>query len=339
MVAIKLFLANEVHRDIVFVEVVRHLDDLLLHRLGICALLEHHPALAGVLLTRGQLRVAAGAHRLERGGHGDGVLARIGHAGDAAQRVGVSLGNAAAPEGVVRTLRQDAVGVQAVQREQARIPTAGDERAGAGVAGRRVDVREVRGDVGMRVERVHHVVQRRVLRRLLGQVGGAAAAQDEHVDVLVAGLKIGHGTNGHALGGDAHACGVATRVHRRQLHVVVLANSQLNATSQVSVSQNADASHFASFPNAAARGRVRASKNASMIRVSRAEPASAAQFPHTKRIGKRQQSRSRHDSKPARGTTAKPARSATAIPRATPPRRVRHVNRSGYILPGPFPSC
>ena len=260
MVTVKLFLADEVHRDVVLVEVVRHLDDLLLHRLSVGALLEHHPALAGVLLARGQLRVAAGAHRIERGGHGDGVLARIGHAGDAAQRVGVSLGHAAAPERVVRALRQDAVGVQAVQREQARVPAAGDERARAGFAGRRVDVREMRGDVGVRVERVYHVVQRRVLRRLLGKVGGAAAAQDEHVDVLVAGFQVGHGTNGHALGGDAHACGVATRVHRRELHVVVLANSKLNATSKVSVSQNADASHFASFPDAAAQGRVRVSK-------------------------------------------------------------------------------
>ena len=255
VVAIEFFLADEVHRDVVLVEIVRHLDDLLLHRLGVGAFLEHHPALARVLLTRGQLRVAAGAHRIERGGHRDGVLARIGHAGDAAQRVGMSLGNAAAPERVVRALRQDAVGVQAVQREQARVPTAGDERAGTGVTSSRVNVREMRRDVGMRVERVHHVVQRRVLRRLLGQVGGAAAAQDEHVDVLVAGLKVGHGTNGHALGGDAHACGVAARVHRCELHVVVLANGQLNATSKVSVSQNADASHFASFPDAAAQGR------------------------------------------------------------------------------------
>ena len=88
---IELFLADEVHRDVVLVEVVRHLDDLLLHRLGVGAFLEHHPALARVLLTRGQLRVAAGAHRIERGGHRDGVLARIGHAGDAAQRVGMPL--------------------------------------------------------------------------------------------------------------------------------------------------------------------------------------------------------------------------------------------------------
>lgn len=82
---IELFLADEVHRDVVLVEVVRHLDDLLLHGLGVGALLKHHPALARVLLARGQLRVVAGAHRIERGGHGDGVLARIGHAGDAAQ--------------------------------------------------------------------------------------------------------------------------------------------------------------------------------------------------------------------------------------------------------------
>ena len=45
-------------------------------------------------------------------------------------------------------------------------------------------------------------------------------------------------------------------------------------------------------------------QNASMIRVSRAEPASAAQFPHTKRIGKRPRNRSQHDDKPAHGTTA-----------------------------------
>ena len=102
MVSVELFLADEVHRDVVLVEIVRHLDDLLgYHRLGVGAFLEHHPALARVLLDAWSAAgLPSGAHRIERGGHRDGVLARIGHAGDAAQRVGVPLGNAAAPERV-----------------------------------------------------------------------------------------------------------------------------------------------------------------------------------------------------------------------------------------------
>ena len=93
----------------------------------------------------------------------------------------------------------------------------------------------------MRVERVHHVEQARIRRRLLGQVVRAAAAQDEHVDIArMRGEVIGR-VHGNALGQRLQLRRVAAREQRRQLQIVVLTAGQLNAPAKVAVSQYADA--------------------------------------------------------------------------------------------------
>ena len=247
MVAVELFLADEVHRHVVFVEVVRHLDDLLGHLGGIGAFLQNNPALARVLFARGELRVRPGADRLKRLGNRDGVLTRIGNAGDTAKRIGMPLGNATAPERVVDAFGQNAVGVQAVQREQARIPTAGDKSRFAGSLGSGIDGGKMLGDLRMGVEGVYHVVERSVLGRLLGQVGCAAAAQNQNIDVLFAGFKLGNRAHRNAGRCDGHVLGVAARVHGGKLHIVILANGKLNTLAKVSVAQDTNANHAASF--------------------------------------------------------------------------------------------
>jgi len=243
VVAVELLLRDEVYRGVVFVEVVRHRHDLALHLGGVGAFLQHHEAFAQVLLARGQLGVRARAHGLEGALDRDGVLLRVGHALDAAHGVRVALAHATAPERVVGALRQDAVAHQAVEREQARIPAARDERGLAGARRRGVHGREVGGDVRMRVEAVHDVVERRVVRRLLRQVGGAAAAEDEHVDGLIAALERCGRLHGQAFGGHLHARRVAARIHRHQLNVIVLTNGQLDALAEVPVPEDSQ-THF-----------------------------------------------------------------------------------------------
>ena len=96
----------------------------------------------------------------------------------------------------------------------------------------------------MGVKGVDHVVERSVLGGLLGQIGRRTAAEDEHVDVLVAGLEVCNGADGHALGRDLDVCRVAARVDGNELRVVVLSNGQLNALPEVAVAQNTNTSHM-----------------------------------------------------------------------------------------------
>ena len=241
VIAVELFLRNEGDRGVVVGEVVRHRDDGLFDGGRIGALLGHNEALAGVLLARGQLRVGAGAHGIQRLGHGHRVLAGVGHAGNAADGVGVPLGDAAAPEGVVGAVGHDGVGVNARDREHARIPAHRDDGHVPRLAGHRVDGGEVRRDVGVGVEGVDHVVERSGCRGLLGQVGGRAAGEHEHVDVVGVGGQLRGGPDGDVLAERVHAGRVAASEHAHQFHVVVGGDGQFNAAAEVAIAENADA--------------------------------------------------------------------------------------------------
>ena len=249
MVAVELFLRYEVHGRVVIGEVVRHRHDLALDFGCVSAFLEYDEAFAQVLFARGQLRVLACSHRLERAFDGDGVLLGIGNAFDAAHGVGMALADTASPERVIGALRQDAVAHQAVQREQARVPTARNERACAACFGGFIDGVEMSGDVGMGVEAVDHVVQVCVVRRLLGQVGGASAAQDEDVDGLLTAFERCGGLDLEAFCCYLYASRVAARIHRHQVDVVVLAHGQFDAFAKIAVTQDAQAhvSHIDPF--------------------------------------------------------------------------------------------
>ena len=114
VIALQLLHGDEVHGGIVIGKVVGHGFDLVFHAGGISTVLEHHKTLAGVLLAGGKLRAAAGAHGIQRGVDGNGVLARVSHALDAADSVGMALADSLAPEGVILSGGQHGAGIHAV---------------------------------------------------------------------------------------------------------------------------------------------------------------------------------------------------------------------------------
>ena len=215
-------------------------------------------ASASALLAGGELGILAGTHSLDCGIDGNGVLLRIGDAGNAADRIGMTLAYALAPEGVVGAIRQEAVAHHAVQAEQARVPTAADQRQLAAFAGSRVDGGEVSGDVRVVVEAVDHVVLACICGGHLGQVGRAAAAQDQDIDAVNASIQIGSRANRNALGCDLKVFGVAAGEHADQFHVGILGNRHFHTTAQVAVAQDAYADlfhffHLSYFPAASAQ--------------------------------------------------------------------------------------
>lgn len=174
VIAVELFLRNEGDRGVVVGEVVRHRDDGLFDGSRIGTLLgttKHSRVCFDAWSAPGWHRSA----RPQRLGTGTVYWRASTTPGDAADGVGVPLGDAAAPEGVVGAVGHDGVGVNARDREHARIPAHRDDGHVLRLAGHRIDGGEVRRDVGMGVEGVDHVVERSGCRGLLGQVGGGAA--------------------------------------------------------------------------------------------------------------------------------------------------------------------
>ena len=91
----------------------------------------------------------------------------------------------------------------------------------------------------MGVEAVHHAEILGQGGGQLGQVGGTASAEDEHVDLLPIVQNIGGGVHGDPRAG-FDGGGIAAGKHPHQLAVGVLHHGGLNALSQVSVSINGD---------------------------------------------------------------------------------------------------
>ena len=93
----------------------------------------------------------------------------------------------------------------------------------------------------MRVERIDHVEELGVFRRLFGQVSCGTTTQHEHVDIVRMGFDIVNREDRYTSSERSDGAWVATREDGDQLDVVILTSSQLNTFAQVSVSQNADA--------------------------------------------------------------------------------------------------
>ena len=188
-----------------------------------------------MLLARGELWVLAGASGLDGRRNRDGVLTGINNTRDTTDGVGVALAYAAAPEGVVRAVGQRGAGIQAGEREEAWIPTAADDADGAGLTGRGVHVGKVSGDVGVRVKAVHHGEELGQLWGLLGQVGGAAAADDDDVNLIGHLGHLAPGIHGR-VSCDLHACGVATGEDGNKVHVGGVSDGGLYTATKVAVS-------------------------------------------------------------------------------------------------------
>ena len=153
------------------------------------------------------------------------------------------LADALAPEGVARAVRKHGVRIHAVEGEQARIPAAGDESRVAGLLRGLVDGGKMLRNPRVRVKAVHHVEQGRAARRLLRQIGGAAAAEDQHVETILPLRQDVRRKHRHIRRKDRHAGRIAPRKDSGQLHIAILPHGALHAASQVAIAQNTNTNH------------------------------------------------------------------------------------------------
>ena len=238
MVPVQLLLGDEVDNGVVLVKVVGHGLDVVFDLSLVCPFLGHHKALPQVLLAGGELRLAAAAHRVHGGLNGDGVLLGVGHPFHPADGVGMALADPLAPEGVVRALGQDGPGIQPVEGEQARVPAAGDHRHLAAGLGAVVHGGEVLGNAGVGVKAVNHMEVPGILRGLHRQVGGAAAAEDEHIHLVLVLQRLAGGVDRNPFGQDGDGFRVPAGEYRGQNHVRVLTNGALDPPAQVAVAHD-----------------------------------------------------------------------------------------------------
>ncbi len=181
----ELLVGDEVDGGVIVREIVGHGLDGSLYSLGIRTVLEDDKALAGMLLSCGELRGLSGADLLDGLLDRDGVLLRVLHAGDSPDGVRVALAYALAPEGVVLAAGENGVAQHTVEGEETRIPADGDDAHLPCLLRCLIDILKVLGDPGVGVEAVDHIEEGGVLRGHLGKVGRAAAAEDEDVNFVL----------------------------------------------------------------------------------------------------------------------------------------------------------
>ena len=199
-----------------------------------------------MLLARRERRIRAAAHGLECRGDRHGVLLGIPHPRDAADRIRVSLADAAPPERVVCTVREHCIRIDAREREHAWIPADRDHTDVPCRLCRRIHRRIVRRDIGVRIKAVHHVEKLRELRGLLRKIGRRAAAEDEHIHLVLPLCRLRCRHNRH-LRARLHRRGIAARKYSGQLHVRIGLDGVLHAASEIAITKNTNANHISSL--------------------------------------------------------------------------------------------
>ena len=114
MVALHLFLADEMNRCVIVGEVVRHRYDLFFDACKISTLFSNNIALSCVFLSRCELRSLAVSDSLQYTLNRDCILSCVLHAINAADRVGMPLAYTFAPECIVFTIRENCICVYTI---------------------------------------------------------------------------------------------------------------------------------------------------------------------------------------------------------------------------------
>lgn len=115
VITLEFFLADEVYGGIVIAEVVGHGLDFILNLCGIGAIFKDYEAFAGVLLAGGKLGIGSASDSFQGSIYGNRVLFGVLYAGNPANRVGMALTDALAPESIVFPVRQYGAAIDSCQ--------------------------------------------------------------------------------------------------------------------------------------------------------------------------------------------------------------------------------
>ncbi len=234
---------DELHGGVVIGKIIGHGLNSVLDGCLVGTLLGHHIAITGVLFPGSQIGGLAAANPIHGLRHRNRVLPAVQNAGNPANRVGMALADALAPEGIVLALGQDGGGIQPVHREQTRIPAHRDERNVTAFGCRPIHRREMGRNRRMGIERVNHVEVTGNSRGHLGQIRGAAAAENHYINLILPCRHVLQGQNRHVRGHNLHSGRIPAGENRSQSHIRILADGALHAPGQVAVTNDSDIYH------------------------------------------------------------------------------------------------
>ncbi len=92
----------------------------------------------------------------------------------------------------------------------------------------------------MRIKRINHVEQACACGSLLGQIGCAASADNQHVKLVGMALQLRGRVNSKAFRLSFDRARVTAGEQRHQLGILVVAASKLNSATKVSIAKNSD---------------------------------------------------------------------------------------------------
>ena len=200
-----------------------------------------------MLFTGGQLGVLTAADPIHRLRHRNGILTAIQHTGDPTHRIGVTLTDTLTPEGIVLTLGQNGRGIQPVQREQAGIPANRDKCHISTCGSSSIHSSEMLGDFCMGVKAVDDIEAFCKLRCHFGQIRGAAAAEDHHIDPVLPVFRLAQSQHRHIRSHDFHRSRIPTGEYRLQLHIRVLTDGAFHALGKIAIANDTDFDHNRHF--------------------------------------------------------------------------------------------
>ena len=236
VIAFQFFFGDEMNRCVIIRKVVRHGLDLILDLCLIRSLFCHNKALSGVFFAGGQLWAAAASDCLQCTFNWDCVLSGILDALDPADRIGMSLADALAPECIIFALRQACSCIETVQGEHTRIPANGDDANLSGFLCGLIDCCEMLWNLCMGIEAVHYVKPLCIFRGLDRQIRSRTAAENQNVDLVFLRLCLIYMINRYALGQDLDRFRRTPCKYCFQFHIRILADRTLHAASQISIS-------------------------------------------------------------------------------------------------------
>ena len=193
-----------------------------------------------MLLPCGKFRLASASHTLHSRLDRHRILNTVLHTLYSADRIGMPLADAFAPECIGASLRQDRLRIQTVQREHSRIPAYGYDPDLLPCFRCFVYILEILRNPCMCIKAVDGIKIRRDLRAHHRQIRRRTAAQHHNVNLVLHRQHIVHMLYRSALCVYLHRRRVAPCKYCLQLHIFIAGNGKLHAPSDIPISNDPD---------------------------------------------------------------------------------------------------
>ena len=184
VVTVQFFLRNEMHRCVIFIEIVFHCNYLFFNSFKIRAGFGNNKTLSCVLLSCCKFRLRTASYCIKCGFNGNCILPCINNTVNSSYCIAVTLADTLSPERVIRAVGKNTTAVKSVYGEHTGVPAHRNNADFIAFFCGGINIAEMLGNSFMSVKTVNNIEIFRHSGSLFGQIRCTSSAHYKNINII-----------------------------------------------------------------------------------------------------------------------------------------------------------